>query len=305
MADTLLEMSRRLRLYIPQLPITLAEQFIRDRYRRILERRDWSAMKQESEFIIDAAKSDGTVLVTRKSDSVVGTDTSFDITDIGRQFKVGSSPIYTIVNVDIGTQTLELDRSYGDVTAATTTYKIFTGFVSPPEDFLRFEDIVDYQRGWRLWHNITSHEINAMDPMRLNFGDPYIVADRMYDLGNQPQYELWPYCTANKTIYYTYYARPVDLLRPIDEPIFPIRSDAIVAGALADAARWPGTKTDPNPYFSRPDYWKTYEAEFEDKMIEIERRDEDLMITQLQQDRYAGMSFYPISANFLMNHAIR
>ncbi len=302
MSENLLQMSRSLRLYVPQLPITLAEQFIRDRYRRILERRNWSGMRQESEFILNEAKDDGTVSVIRKDDEVVGTDTDFDADDIGRQFKVGTSPIYTIVNVDIPSQTIELDRAYGESTDTDATYIIFDAYVSPPEDFLLFEDVIDIPRGWRLHKNVTSLELNAMDPQRLNYGDPYVVANRIYDLGNQPQFELWPHCTSDKVLYYTYFSRASDLINPTDEPIFPIRSDVIVAGALADVCRWPGTKEDPNPYFSKPDYWKMYEAEYEDKMIEIERRDEDVYMTMLQQNE--GYRYYPLSANFLQNHAL-
>lgn len=302
MAENLLQMSRRLRLYVPSLPPTLAEQFIRDRYRTILERKDWSGLRQESEFILDESKTDGTVLVTRKSDIVVGTDTNFELSDVGRQFKVGSSPVYTIVDVTVLSQTIELDRAFGGSTDTDAEYTIFDGYVSPPEDFLRFLEIIDLTNGWRLHKHITAEELNMWDPQRTNFGMPYCVIDRLFDLGNQPQYELWPYNTEDRTIYYTYQSRGSDLVLDVDEPIYPIRSDAIVAGALADAARWPGTKDDPNPYFARPDYWKTYEDEFEAKMIAIERVDEDLYLTWLKQ--ISSYPFAPMSASFIQSHAI-
>ena len=95
-----------------------------------------------------------------------------------------------------------------------------------------------------------------------------------------------------------------DLVNPTDQPVFPIRSDAIVAGALADVARWPGTADQPNPYFSRPEYWKAYESEFEDKMIEIERRDEDLYMTMLEMNPLLNRALAPMSASFLQTHAV-
>lgn len=302
-ANTFLECTRSLRLYVQQLPITLAEHFIRDRYRRILERRDWSALRREAEFILNDAKTTGTVAVTRESLTVTGTGTTFASTDVGRQFKVGSSPVYTIAAVDTGAQTLTLDRAYGDTTDATAEFTIFDGYVTVPTDFLRFIYIVDPNQGFRLRHWITSSELSKMDPQRLNFGQPYVLADRMFNsAGTLPQYEVWPYNTSARTLYYTYIKRGADLSADTDIPIWPLRSDVIVAGALADVARWPGTADEPNPYFTRPEYWKMYESEFEDKMIELERRDEDVYMTQLQVHPEDLYPLAPMSTNWSMNH---
>lgn len=302
-ANTFQEMANSLRLYVPQLPITLAEQFIRDRYRRILERRDWSAMRREAEFVLNASKSDGTVTVTRNSTTITGSGTSFASTDVGRQFKVGTSPVYTITAV-ASTTSATLDRVYGSTTAAGVTYSIFDGYITPPTDFLRFVLVVDPVQGWRLRHWITQDELTAMDPQRSSFGQPYLLADRMFNTATtpMPQYELWPYNTTARTLYYTYIKRPADLINPEDVPIWPLRSDVIVAGALADATRWPGTAQTPNPYFARPEYWKSYELQFEDQMIELERRDEEIFMTYLQQYPSTYGSFTPMSASFMQSH---
>jgi hypothetical protein len=301
-ANTLLEMSRSLRLYVPQVPASLAEQFIRDRYRRILDRRDWSALRKEAEFQLNASKEDGTVDVTRGSINVVGTTTTFAATDVGRQFKSGTSPIYTIVTVTDAFN-IVLDRAFGGDTATGSTYKIFDGYVTVPSDFLRFDTIADPSQGWQLRHWITSGELNQIDPQRNTFGLPYLIVDRMYSSAGIPQFEAWPYTDAAKTLYYTYIKRADDLIDEDDVPIFPLRSDVIVSGALADVARWPGTSTNPNPYFTRPDYWKSYEMEFEDKMIELERRDEEIYMTMLQQWPYSNCRITP-SASWLQSHAI-
>lgn len=142
-----------------------------------------------------------------------------------------------------------------------------------------------------------------MDPQRTFTGQPYILADRMYSSGT-PQYEAWPYNTTARTLYYTYSSRPADLINDTDVPIWPLRSDVIVAGALADVARWPGTTDKPNPYFARPDYWKSYEATFEDLMVELERRDEEVYMTMLQQYPYNQGRLAPMSASFIQSHAL-
>lgn len=311
-ANTFQEMSRSLRLYVPQLPITLAEQFIRDRYRRILDRRDWAATRRESQFLLNAQKDAGTVAFTRGSTTITGTGTSFDSGDVGRQFKAGTgSPVYTITAVDAGLQTLTLNMPIGVASGTGLTYRIVDAYLTPPSDFLKFVVVADPLQGWRLRHWITSAELMSMDPQRTFFGQPYILADRMFDVATtanpndyRPQYEAWPYSTAARVLYYIYNAKVADLVNPTDQPIYPLRSDAIVSGALADVVRWPGTANQPNPYFQRPEYWKSYEMEYEDKMIEIERRDEELYLTMLEMNPMLNWTLAPLSASFLQSHAI-
>lgn len=304
-ANTFLEITRSLRLYVPQLPIPLAEQFIRDRYRRILERKDWSALRREAEFQLNDEKTTGTVAVTRGSTTVTGTSTTFAASDVGRQFKTGTdAPVYTITAV-ASTTSMTLDRAYGGTTATGATFRIFDGYVTAPTDFLRFLTITNPETGYRLPHWVTAEEINAMDPQRTSFGEPYIVADRLYNIATagdsnpMPQFEIWPYTSTALTLYYTYIKRGDDLVDDNDVPIWPLRSDVIVSGALADVARWPGAVGEPNPYFARPDYWKSYEAEFEDKMIEIERRDEEIFMTWLKSHH---LPLHPMSANWIQSH---
>jgi hypothetical protein len=308
--NTFINITRNLRLYVPQLPVTLAEQFIRDRYRKIISRRDWSATRRESQFILSASKSDGTTIVIRGSTTVAGAGTSFASTDVGRQFKQGvGSPVYTITAVDVNLQELTLDQAFGGA-SGTGTYYVFDGYVTPPEDFLRFILVSDPLQGWKLRHWITSQELMAMDPMRTFFGQPYVLADRMFNLYTsngvpRPQYECWPYTTANRVLYYTYIAQPDDLVNDSDIPIWPITTDVLVKGALADVARWPGTMTDPNPYFQRPEYWRSYDADFENHIIDLERQDEDIYITMLDLDPFSSYPLAPLSASFVQSHALR
>lgn len=314
MDNNLLEMSRSLRLYVPQIPITLAEQFIRDRYRRILRRRDWSGLRREDQFLLRAAKTDGSVDVLFGDDVVVGNGTSFDTDDVGRQFKVGQgSPVYTITGVDVGAQELTLNMPIGITDAANAGYWVLDAFVTPPEDFMKFLVVTHPVMGWRLQHWVTVGELNLMDPQRTFMGQPYALADRMYDAATnttnatcRPQYEAWPYATSRQVLYYLYTINGSDLVSPSDVPIWPIRTDAIVSGALADVARWPGTADNPNPYFARPDYWTAYEREYEDKMIEIERQDEEVYMTMLEMYPMYGFPLAPFtySASWIQSHAI-
>jgi hypothetical protein len=310
-ANSFLEMSRSLRLYVPDLPITLAQQFIRDRYRRILRRRDWSGLRRESQFLLNAFKTAGHVAFTRGSTSITGTGTSFAAGDIGRQFKAGTgSPVYTITNV-VG-QVLTLNMPIGTATATASTYFIMDAYVIPPADFSRFLVVSNPIQGWRLHLAVTQAELNSMDPQRTFMGQPYAIVDRMYNIATAgadnpvPQYEAWPYASTDQTLFYIYLIQGADLINDDDVPVWPINSDAIVSGALADVVRWPGTVATPNPYFTRPEYWKSYEAEYEDKLIEVERRDEEIYLTMLEMFPTYGypMAPFTFSGSYLQSHAI-
>lgn len=310
--NSFLDITRNLRLYVPQLPIPLAQQFIRDRYRRILQARDWSATRREAEFLLADMKNAGTVDVVRNSVTVEGNSTAFTSTDVGRQFKVGmGSPVYTITAVDVGAQTLTLDRVYGVTTAVAQQYWIIDAYLTPPDDFLRFTCIVDPLQGWALRWWVTQQELNAMDPQRTFFGQPYLLADKFFNNATagssqpKPMYEAWPYNQNSRTLYYNYTIEVPDLINDTDIPIWPVNTDVLVSGALSDVARWPGTKDQPNMYYQRPDYWKSYEMDFQDKMITLERRDEELYMNMLMQWPYSGyLNVTPMSASFIQSHAI-
>jgi len=306
MADSFGSMVGALRLYVPDLPLTLAEHFIRDRYRRLAERRPWAGLRRESEFLVNAAKTAGTVTVTNNSTSIVGAGSAFAASDVGRQFKIGiGSPIYTVATVTDPTH-LTLDRVWGGVTAGTQTYKVWDGYVTVPTDFMRFIAVTDPLRGWRLRHWITQDELIRWDPQRTFTGDPYALIDRRFSASGVPQYELWPYCLTQRGLPYYYIARPADLVDDDDEPFYPMRGDVIVSGALADLCRWPGTPDAKNPMFNLQNMtlFRTFEAEFEDKLVELERADEDVYMTWYANNSWAEWPFAPMSAAYIQSHAV-
>jgi hypothetical protein len=305
--NTFEEMARSLRLYVPQLPFPLAQQFIRDRYRRVLEIRNWAGSRGEGEFIVNQAKTNGTVTLTRGSITVQGVGTAFaSPDDVRRQFKGGAgSSIYTITAVDAGLQTLTLDRPYAGDTSTLQSYFVFDGYVSPPTDFLQFLSVTDPRNAWRLQWWITQDELNMWDPQRVFFGTPYALVDRRFDsVTGQPSYELWPFATSNRNYPFYYFKRPADLVQDGDKPIWPIRSDVVVYGALADLCLWPGTPEKPNPLFGPNGRLslQMFEAKYQDGLIELERRDEDIMMTWLNLQ--AGTPFSPLSAAFIQSHAV-
>lgn len=305
MADTLEQMWRQLRVFVPQLPPLLAQTFIRDRYRRVLERRPWAGLRGEGELLIDGPKNDGTVALTRGMNLVTGTGTSFASTDVGRQFQVasGANTVYTITEVDVGLQTVTLDRVYANPTSTGVTYRIVDAYVTMPADFMRFIVVTDPRRGWKLRFWMTQEELSAVDPQRASIGQPWLLADRRFTTAGLPSYELWPYASQQAGYPYLYVKRGSDLAAPESTPIWPIRGDVLVRGALADCCRWPGTAQEPNLLFGRTDMLKLWEAEFEDQINELERQDEDIYTTWITAQSWVNWPLAPMDARFMQSHA--
>lgn len=298
-------MSRELRLYVPDMPIMLAQKLINERYMRIMEYRPWAGLRKTSQFLIPDAYTTGGVTAIYGSATYTGVGTAWTSDMVGRQIKVSNqAPIQTILTVDVGAQTLTTAEVWGlpDVTAGG--YTIAQNYVTVPEDFKRFLVIADPLRQWKLFFNVKNTELNIYDPARTNVGDPWLVADLGYTSTGRIQYELWPGPQTKRVFPYTYYAQATELIDPDDEPIFPLRGEEIVLGALADACQWPGTPDRPNPLFLQcATQMPLFEAKFTNAMNNIERQDEEIYVTWWGQDDINGYPYAPFDDKFLQNHA--
>lgn len=173
--DTFSQIVGRVLLRVPNASRFLAEDWVRNAFRRVSERRRWSWLYSFGQFLIPQSYNTGTVTVTRSSLTVTGSGTSFTSDMIGRQFRIASSPIYTIKSVDSITQ-LTLDNVYGGDTATAQTYEIYLAYVTPPVDFHAFITVFDPHFDWQLALNYSQNEINSADAQRSNAGNAYLLA---------------------------------------------------------------------------------------------------------------------------------
>jgi hypothetical protein len=176
--------------------------------------------------------------------------------DAGRQFAVGSFPVYTIASVT-DANGIELDRPYGETTnAAVTTAKVFDAYATLPADFGSFRLIADPYNQRRLAFWIHEDQLNLLDPARLSSDTgPRLLASRAPStysgtLG-RAQYEYWPQPTSARSYPALYNIQP-DNLTDTDTftGVLAEGGQILVDGALARCARWPGTPDLPNPYFN-------------------------------------------------------
>src|SRR6266487_670425 len=89
----------------------------------VTARRSWSHLRVQSGLSVAASRT-LTVGVTAASATVTGL---FVAADVGRAFRVGTSPYYTITAVSVGVSAT-LDRVYLEATDAAATATVFDGY---------------------------------------------------------------------------------------------------------------------------------------------------------------------------------
>src|SRR5439155_3406899 len=158
----------------------LAQDFVVNAFRRLVERRRWSWLTKFGQLTSTAVYSTGTVTVTQNSTTVTGSGTGWTSALVGQQFRIGSStPIYTISTVTSTTQ-LDLDSVWGGTTASAQTYSIYTCYFPVPSDFKEFICLWDVAFNWQLILDIQQNELNMIDAQRASVGNPYVVSFRDY-----------------------------------------------------------------------------------------------------------------------------
>lgn len=178
--DTYQEIAGKVMLRCPAASITLARDWVINAFREVAERRRWSWLIKYGQFITPDNYTTGTVTCTQNATTVTGSGTSWTSSMVGRQFRQGYSPIYTIAQVNSATS-LELDAAWGPATNSAVTYEIYQAYCTPPPDFHAFVEIWDPNYNWRLWKNIRQGELDAIDAQRANTGpSSYLVAALNY-----------------------------------------------------------------------------------------------------------------------------
>lgn len=246
---------RRARLQLSAVPPLLVRDWVQDAYTRACETRGWAFLRKEGSINILVART-VTVTFTQGSTTITSVGAFNTTTDPGRQIKVNSIPIYTIASVT-DANTAILDQPYADVGGALTS-TIFDAYFTCPTDFRRFIMIYDpyYLRIIPFW--ISQDELAIADPARRisesSQGPRYLVSQgystATATLG-QVRYEYWPKPMVERHYPYLYYRAAERFTESSPLPgVFGTRSDVLKLGALLQAAEWPGTLDQKNPYFN-------------------------------------------------------
>jgi hypothetical protein len=295
--DTFGTIYKRLLLRAPDLDVNLARDFVKTAYRGILDKHDWSALRARSEWQIPASYSTGTAGVTLNSNAVTGTGTTWTTSMVGRQFKVGNSPFYTILTAPTATS-LTLDRVYAGTTNATASYSISGAYVTGASDLKSLTSVIDPENRWRLRRGYTQEYLDAKDPQRSRSGSPRICAGLGQNSSGVPMYEIWPRQTSQAYLPYTYIKTLADLSADADTIIYPIDGDLVLDGALVECAKYPGTSEKPNPWFGRSG---DLDAGFQYSLGMAMKQDQDIYLTDFYRFEDL-MPYAPIDFEYLRNY---
>lgn len=317
--DTFSDAWRRTLLRCPLAGPFLAQDWIRNAFRKVAEKRLWSWLIGYGQFIVPALTNTGLVTATNNQNTVIGNAAAaatWSGTLVGQQFRISSlTPIYTILTVTTTTNpndTLTLDATWGGTTQTLVGYEIYQAYVKVPTDFLAFRTVIDPQRNWQLWANRWSQsDLNTWDAQRASAGNPYAVVYRDMDPSGAPtppvaRYELWPHQKTLYAIPYLYDKRATDISDSGSTIPRLIRGDVLVEGALVDAARWPGAPGQPNPYFNLA-LASQHEAKFQTLVGELERQDNEIFEQNVQYQVFTqGLPWapFPGDARFIQSHLL-
>lgn len=294
----------------------LAQNFVRNSFLRIAERRRWSWLIKFGQFISPAPYVTGTVSVTQGSTTVTGVGTLWTTaspTLLYQQFRIGlTAPIYTIITVTDDTH-LELDSPYGGATATNTVYRIYQCFFPTPTDYHSMLTLWDPAMNWQLYLNIKQEQLNIWDAQRATMGNAYSVSYRdtsQYYIGNTattpgvPRLELWPH-SLSRTFPCLYESRCIDISEP--GAILPryIRGDMLLEMSLAEAAYYPGTRDKPNAYKDLAAA-RRHEQKAELMIAEAERQDDetDMQDLMVQYNVPAALAVPWGDSSWLQKHAL-
>lgn len=250
------DLYRTVKLYASAAPTFLCREWVNVAYKQLAQTRSWGFLRAEMRLRTSASKTLTSVVVTQDSATVILGAGMTDPLDAGRQFRVGAGSVYTILEV-VDANTYTLDQVYAEDSAATASATIYTGYLTMPADFGSFRVIGDLanQRTIAFW--LTEDQVLQLDPTRTS-GDAgfRVLIARAYStfpatLG-RVQYETWPRPTAARS-YPALYNRQADRLDDTDSltGVLADGGEVLIAGALAQAASWPGTNDLPNLYFNR------------------------------------------------------
>ncbi|KKL49116.1 hypothetical protein LCGC14_2318710, partial [marine sediment metagenome] len=301
--DTLDSVSRRVLLRFPAAGYPLAREWVAFAFRQVAERRRWSWLVKENQFLFPDPVTAGTVAVTRNSATITGTGTAVTGAMIGRQFRVGNqTPLYTITARASDTS-WTIERPWGGSTATGVGYEIFNAYATVPSDFHSFITVVDAKQNWQLHLHRQQVELNSFDPQRANSGNPWWVLFRDYDTVSTPplpRYEIWPHVKQEYVLFFLYEVRATDLWDSgADLPRY-IRGDVLLEMALAEASRWPGpSAANPNPGYDLRLH-ATHLAKVERALNLMELQDDEVWAQDYS--RFTDLPFAPFDSSFMQRH---
>lgn len=337
---TLLELSAQLTGEIATLPRLTAQAYINKAILEIRKDYMWSWNIGEGILVVPAMISDGTVGVTKFSNSVLCDADAKVLMNVAetenpplieRQFRIPGGPVYNILAYDNVTGIITLDRIYMEDTNDGSAYNVYRCYYDPPSvdgvtpnvDFLRYLTINNTQMGYTISSkrlNQPREILNRRDPMRGALGSPYyafVYKPRPNFLPSTlnlttggptnglMQYELWPHPTYSTALLAQYVKQHVNLV-PNDSIPYGCTETLVMYRAMEFAYRWALQNIGRYPELKGTD-WRFLLAEIQKKyafeLVGAKREDKEIMLTILRPGTANLMNFLgPIDDAWAQSH---
>jgi len=286
-------------LHCPLAPPSLVQSWVQDAYDELVGRRHWAFLRTDA-LITTLASRSLTVTFTQGLNTITSA-ALFVATDAGRQIRVGTNtPIYTI-DVVADASNATLTQLYADTGGALTAV-IRDIYLPMPANFRSIHTVTDMtiQRPVAWW--ISKERLDLFDPGRVASDTRFRVLaagalSTVTSLVGRVLYEAWPYPTAAGNYILQYFKR-TDSLADDDlfQGVLATWTSVLQKGALAEAAKWPGTVTQKNPYFNLPLATKLEkDFQMQSKMLDV--MDDDQYLMDLQQTDLSKYGLAALSAD--------
>lgn len=295
MADTFEQVWKPARLNFSNVPALLVRDWAQDAFLAACDIRGWSFLRAESSLNTLASRS-LTATFTQNSTALTSA-ALFVASDAGRQIKVDTYPFYTIASVTDASNAI-LDMPYA-ATGGALTATILDAYAVCPADFGRFVLVLDttYQRPIPFW--LSQDALAVSDPIRRTTDNNarYLVANSFSTatatLG-QVRYEYWPAVTAARQYPFLYIKKVARFADTTALPgVFSNRADLLKLGTRVQAAQWPGTVDQKNPYYNLV-LADRLQKEYEFKLAQLSNADDNQYPEDLWQIdwavRYGGLA---------------
>lgn len=313
----------------PGLSLLVARNLVNKAWRDICDEGLWSWLSAETALYVPNQLVDGLATVTLGSTAVVGDATAAAAwiavalanpplaspnLGQGRQFRLGlGNPVYNIVAFD-GVNTLTLDRTYGEPSAAGQPYQIYRSYYAPPSsDFLRYFSITNYQQAYSIvgkWLTFNQEQLNRMDPQRGAQGDAYVLSAYRTAADGSPVHELWPTPTNTNSYIAIYQKRGVDLtpagvVPAVDIPVT-LSKTLLKSRADYQAALWAAKNINRYRDLAGINWFNIRRealAQYNREMVIAQRQDLEIFKNTyiIPKGLYTG---FPIDARFAQSHDI-
>ena len=228
---------RTVRLYCPAAPTFLAREWVNAAWKQLLAARRWGFMRAQ---------------VTLYATPMIPIASRLNLMRLNASRLGYTSCPRTTLSARLNVMRLQTaPLAYAGLGLTSTCDPDMARYVTLPADFASFVVVGDPSRQLRLCFRYNLEELLRADPALNGTGPPLALCATTPDPATGlPRYRLVPggVATTLWAVYNRQGARLVD-----GEPFTGVLADGaevLVAGALAQAALWPGTGDKPNPYFN-------------------------------------------------------